>query len=437
MQVNSGRFRCPSCRQEVVLDRHGVYGLQRNLLVENIIDVYKETLNDATSPLPSAPPPDQFPTCSDHEGEKVNIYCITCKVPTCSLCKVFGAHQSCQVAPLTDIYEKQKDELREEVTSLAAFRARVQAVISDLEKSCRNENCNTQKQSVCEKFSHIVSILEDRHKAMTQKIKSEQEEKIAHVQKLLRHYGDSMEANSKLMETAKTSMEDQDEVAFVQVLSQLNPSDFLKLRMKSPIAIELNFYRRVMAAATSSPSETLKPDERLSLYKNQKQSVCEKFSHIVSILEDRHKAMTQKIKSEQEEKIAHVQKLLRHYGDSMEANSKLMETAKTSMEDQDEVAFVQVLSQINAFDFLKLSMKSTIRVMAAATSSPSETLKPGYEKMSDYRFSFSKEETALRSIDFIKGLLLKNQKWIVSQKISKNPKRNDMKKLLSRTRKLL
>jgi len=26
----------------VVLDRHGVYGLQRNLLVENIIDIYKQ-----------------------------------------------------------------------------------------------------------------------------------------------------------------------------------------------------------------------------------------------------------------------------------------------------------------------------------------------------------------------------------------------------------
>ena len=47
MSVNSGRFRCPTCRQEVVLDRHGVYGLQRNLLVENIIDVYKQELSTA------------------------------------------------------------------------------------------------------------------------------------------------------------------------------------------------------------------------------------------------------------------------------------------------------------------------------------------------------------------------------------------------------
>ncbi|KAF7655999.1 hypothetical protein LDENG_00047410 [Lucifuga dentata] len=52
MSVNSGRFRCPSCRQEVVLDRHGVYGLQRNLLVENIIDIYKQEAssnNNATT----------------------------------------------------------------------------------------------------------------------------------------------------------------------------------------------------------------------------------------------------------------------------------------------------------------------------------------------------------------------------------------------------
>uniref|UniRef100_A0A669E6R8 Tripartite motif containing 101 n=1 Tax=Oreochromis niloticus TaxID=8128 RepID=A0A669E6R8_ORENI len=108
MLVNSGRFRCPSCRQEVVLDRHGVYGLQRNLLVENIIDIYKEEIN-STRPLPPpSPPPPAHTTCSDHEGEKVNIYCLTCQVPTCSLCKVFGAHQSCEVAPLSAIYQQQK-----------------------------------------------------------------------------------------------------------------------------------------------------------------------------------------------------------------------------------------------------------------------------------------------------------------------------------------
>lgn len=42
VSMSGGRFRCPSCRHEVIMDRHGVYGLQRNLLVENIIDIYKQ-----------------------------------------------------------------------------------------------------------------------------------------------------------------------------------------------------------------------------------------------------------------------------------------------------------------------------------------------------------------------------------------------------------
>jgi hypothetical protein len=38
--LSGGKFSCPSCRYEVMVDRHGVYSLQRNLLVENIIDMY-------------------------------------------------------------------------------------------------------------------------------------------------------------------------------------------------------------------------------------------------------------------------------------------------------------------------------------------------------------------------------------------------------------
>ncbi|XP_070766004.1 tripartite motif containing 101 [Enoplosus armatus] len=244
MQVNSGRFRCPSCRHEVVLDRHGVYGLQRNLLVENIIDVYKQEVsnnnNKATSPLPPPPPPAQV-TCSDHEGEKVNIYCLTCQVPTCSLCKVFGAHQTCQVAPLTDIYQQQKDELSDGVGSLVAFNDKVQALIDGLEEACRNieENSRTQKQMICEKFDGVFSVLEERRKAMTQRISSEQEEKTGHAQALVRCYGDSVEANSRLVETAASSMEESDMAAFVQNSREL--------------------ITKVVSATSSGPAETLEP----------------------------------------------------------------------------------------------------------------------------------------------------------------------------------
>lgn len=46
--------------------------------------------------------------CEEHEDERINIYCLNCEIPTCSLCKVFGAHKDCQVAPLTNVYQQQK-----------------------------------------------------------------------------------------------------------------------------------------------------------------------------------------------------------------------------------------------------------------------------------------------------------------------------------------
>ena len=46
--------------------------------------------------------------CEEHEEERINIYCLNCEMPTCSLCKVFGAHKDCQVAPLTNVYQRQK-----------------------------------------------------------------------------------------------------------------------------------------------------------------------------------------------------------------------------------------------------------------------------------------------------------------------------------------
>ncbi|XP_053706066.1 tpd52 like 2b isoform X2 [Synchiropus splendidus] len=225
MMVNSGRFRCPSCKFDVVLDRHGVYGLQRNLLVENIIDIYKEEVSNPKGfPMPSPPlEAAASVTCSDHEGEKVNIFCVTCQVPTCSLCKVFGAHQSCQVAPLTDIHQQQKDELSREINSLKLMTIRVQALVGELEESRRSveESCDVQRQMVRDKFDRMFSILEEKRKVMTQQISSEEEEKTGSSLVLMRRYGDRAAANSKLLEQARSSMEEADVAEFVQSSREL------------------------------------------------------------------------------------------------------------------------------------------------------------------------------------------------------------------------
>ncbi|XP_028822452.1 tripartite motif-containing protein 54-like isoform X1 [Denticeps clupeoides] len=212
-----GRFRCPSCRHEVVLDRHGVYGLQRNLLVENIIDIYKQESNRSLNPK-VAEHQEQQVMCEEHEEEKLNIYCLSCETPTCSMCKVFGAHKECEVAPLPSVYKRQKTELSDGIAVLVAGNDRTQALISQMEDICRTieENGRRQKQVLSDKFDFLYAILEERRKDMVENIAREQDEKLRHVRALIRRHGDHLEVAVKLVETAIQSMEEPQMAVFLQ-----------------------------------------------------------------------------------------------------------------------------------------------------------------------------------------------------------------------------
>ncbi|XP_037537363.1 E3 ubiquitin-protein ligase TRIM63 [Nematolebias whitei] len=212
--TSGGRFRCPSCRHEVVLDRHGVYGLQRNLLVENIIDMYKQ--GSTSKPIPEVKT--EQPMCEEHEDEKINIYCISCCVPTCSLCKVFGAHKDCQVAPLSDVFSQQKAELTDCISILVGNNERIQAIINQLEETCRavDENGRRQKSQVCEVFDHLFSLLEERKAELTLRINGEQEEKLDYIRGLNRKYSEYLNGSIKLLETAIQNLDECEMAVFLQ-----------------------------------------------------------------------------------------------------------------------------------------------------------------------------------------------------------------------------
>ncbi|KAM4687361.1 tripartite motif-containing protein 55 isoform 2-T2 [Discoglossus pictus] len=209
--ASGGRFRCPSCRHEVILDRHGVYGLQRNLLVENIIDIYKQ---ESTRPERKS----DHPMCEEHEDEKINIYCLNCEVPTCSMCKVFGAHKDCEVAPLSHVFQGQKSELSDGIAVLVGCNDRIQSVIGQLEETCKTveENCKRQKEQLCERFDYLFAILEERKGELTQMITRDQEERLEHVRSLMKKYGDHMENISKLVESGIHFMDETEMAVFLQ-----------------------------------------------------------------------------------------------------------------------------------------------------------------------------------------------------------------------------
>ncbi|XP_055038455.1 tripartite motif-containing protein 55b isoform X1 [Misgurnus anguillicaudatus] len=215
--MSGGRFRCPSCRHEVIMDRHGVYGLQRNLLVENIIDMYKQQyISNSSRPSPESKV-DQ-PMCEVHEDEKINIYCLTCGVPTCSMCKVFGSHKDCEVAPLDSVFQTKKTELTDGIAMMVSNNDRIQGIISQLEETCRTieENGRRQKSQVCEKFDHLYAILEDRKREMNLKVAGEKEEKLNYINGLRKKYGDHLDSMTKIMETGIQTLEEPEMAVFLK-----------------------------------------------------------------------------------------------------------------------------------------------------------------------------------------------------------------------------
>lgn len=218
-RFSGGVFRCPTCRFEVVLDRHGVHGLQRNLLVENIIDLYKQQKEGgATTAAPVKPNVSTEPLCEEHKEEKINIYCVTHQVPTCSMCKVFGQHKDCEVSPLASVYQAQKGEMSNAIDALVAGNGRLQALLNQMEEACKaiQDNAQHAKQRLGERFDILYVALEERKNALLERISKEQDEKVAALRKLARCYGDRLQAGTELIDTAVQALEQSSAAEFLQ-----------------------------------------------------------------------------------------------------------------------------------------------------------------------------------------------------------------------------
>ncbi|XP_024919533.1 E3 ubiquitin-protein ligase TRIM63 isoform X2 [Cynoglossus semilaevis] len=211
-RFSGGVFRCPTCRFEVVLDRHGVHGLQRNLLVENIIDLYKqqqEGSNSGDTETNLKPKESKDPMCQEHEEERINIYCVTCQVPTCSMCKVFGQHKDCEVATLASVYQIQKGELSNAIDTLVASNGRLQALLNQMDDACRavQDNAQHAKQKLVESFDLLYAVLEERKAILLEQIGKEQDEKVAALRSLAQRYGERLQASSVLTDSAVRALE--------------------------------------------------------------------------------------------------------------------------------------------------------------------------------------------------------------------------------------
>ncbi|XP_051797741.1 E3 ubiquitin-protein ligase TRIM63-like [Acanthochromis polyacanthus] len=206
---SGGTFRCPTCRFEVVLDRHGVYGLQRNLLVENIIDIYKQQQERKEEDVPLKDGDSKQPRCKEHEEEHINIYCLSCQTPTCSMCKVFGQHRDCSVSPLPAVYQSQKNELRAAVELLAVASGSVQAEVEQLEETRRRleENAELQRRRLGESFDLLFALLEEKKMQLLERVDGEQRDRTAALQALRERYRQQLQQSQQLQEKLQQNLQ--------------------------------------------------------------------------------------------------------------------------------------------------------------------------------------------------------------------------------------
>ncbi|XP_056284217.1 tripartite motif-containing protein 54 [Pseudoliparis swirei] len=212
---SGARFRCPSCRHEVALDRHGVYGLQRNLLVENILDICRQ--QESSSRVNTKPGRRQL-LCEEHEEEKINIYCLSCETPTCSMCKVFGKHKDCDVAPLSSVYMRQKTDLSDGIAMLVASNDHVQEVITQMEEICHTveENGQRRREQLVGRLDVLVGVLDERKQELVGLVAGEQDGKLRRLRSLLRRHSGRLEAAAALLEAALRSIEEPHVPVFIQ-----------------------------------------------------------------------------------------------------------------------------------------------------------------------------------------------------------------------------
>ncbi|KAG5277098.1 hypothetical protein AALO_G00113510 [Alosa alosa] len=85
-----------------------------------------------------------------------------------------------------------------------------------VDSDCRQENGRRQKQTLCDQFDGLYTILEERKKELVESVSREQDRKLRHVRGLLRRHGDHLEAAVKLVETAIQSMDEPQMAVFLQ-----------------------------------------------------------------------------------------------------------------------------------------------------------------------------------------------------------------------------
>ncbi|XP_019620741.1 PREDICTED: probable E3 ubiquitin-protein ligase MID2 [Branchiostoma belcheri] len=270
-QKDEPKLTCPTCRREVPLDERGVDGLSRNMVLQNIVDRFRDardkekpdtappcqlcegdprpavkvcvncdglaycedcllTFHPARGPLarhtlvaPGQQPSKAEPKvvmCTDHADEKVNLYCKVEEAPVCALCKLVGKHQGHEVAALSDAYKEKKDVLMEEVSALKNRNEEISQFVAGMRETCAKvqEQNKTWQVKLVQGISRLEKILKERKKFLAKAISEEEEEKLKLLREEISKKEEHLQKSQAVVAYVEEVLKEKDQSCFLQAV---------------------------------------------------------------------------------------------------------------------------------------------------------------------------------------------------------------------------
>ncbi|KAG9485646.1 hypothetical protein GDO78_008634 [Eleutherodactylus coqui] len=164
--------------------------------------------------------------CLEHEDEKVNMYCVTDDQLICALCKLVGRHRDHQVAALADRYDKLKQSLENNLTSLIKRNTEMEMLLAKLIQTCQHVEVNASRQEakLMEESDQLIEIIQQRRQIIGTKIK---EGKVVRLRKLAQQIANCkqcIERSTSLISQAEMSLKEADHARFLQSAKSITES---------------------------------------------------------------------------------------------------------------------------------------------------------------------------------------------------------------------
>ncbi|XP_059012923.1 E3 ubiquitin-protein ligase Midline-1 isoform X3 [Mustela nigripes] len=161
--------------------------------------------------------------CLEHEDEKVNMYCVTDDQLICALCKLVGRHRDHQVAALSERYDKLKQNLESNLTSLIKRNTELETLLAKLIQTCQHVEVNASRQEakLMEECDLLIEIIQQRRQIIGTKIK---EGKVMRLRKLAQQIANCkqcIERSASLISQAEHSLKENDHARFLQTAKSI------------------------------------------------------------------------------------------------------------------------------------------------------------------------------------------------------------------------